>query len=274
MKEDKLENAQEVRPPQSSILIQFHKDVRKPHRRVDPCFMTGKGCVYREVIDEAIKERKKRDEYAGFMIMPFRHNVKVFFYNCLAPFFENNYGDSTTPLKLQIGDEVPRPGVVVCEGICKRIQESDFVVVDISLPNDNVFYEFGLAYGMGQKIIVICHHAASWGQKMSEWLGRAGCTVYRYIDLEPLSQIKFDVTKHIWRAGGQGSTQYTSDGGKGDSEILLYQHAANWPPGWEASSEAVNYAVNSPWLEFFSRHHSRIWHPCEVCHWAGNASHH
>jgi hypothetical protein len=252
MPEDRPGDAQAARLPRNSFLIQFHDDVQKPHRRVDPCFMTGKGCVYREVIDEAIRERKMRRDFLGFMIMPFRHNVKVFFHNCLAPFFENNYGDATEPLSLKIGDEVPRPGVVICEGICKRIQESDFVVVDISLPNDNVFYEFGLAYGIGQKIVVICHHIASWGRKMSEWLGTAGCNVYSYMDLEPISQTKFEVTKHIWRMDAQGPTRYVNDSGKGESNILLYQHATKCYPGWEPSSEnANNITADSLWPDPF-----------------------
>lgn len=134
----------------------FLEKVGVRHRGVDPCFMTGQGCVYAEVIKRTLDDRK--DYRAGFTLMPFRQNLKVFFKNCLYPFFESNYGCPEHKGKiLQLGDQVRRPGVIVCEGICKRIQESDFIVADISVPNANVFYELGLAYGIGQKILLIHH---------------------------------------------------------------------------------------------------------------------
>jgi hypothetical protein len=51
----------------------FLEMVRQRHERVNPCFMTGKGCIYTDQIDQALDERKKSDgACAGFMIMPFR----------------------------------------------------------------------------------------------------------------------------------------------------------------------------------------------------------
>ena len=69
----------------------FLEKVRQRHGRVDPCFMTGKGCVYTDQIDEALRTRKKNEQVKGFMIMPFRPRLQVFFGNCLRPFFESNY---------------------------------------------------------------------------------------------------------------------------------------------------------------------------------------
>jgi hypothetical protein len=44
---------------------------------------------------------------------------------------------------------------IVCQNICKKIQESRLVVADISEDNPNVFYEIGLAHGMGQEVWLI-----------------------------------------------------------------------------------------------------------------------
>lgn len=180
----------------------FYSKIRRPHNRVDPCFMTGKGCVYTEVIDRTLKENRNKNKYTAFAIMPLRQNLGVFYQNCLVPFFKGNYSTSTAsnPETLEIGrgDQIRRPGVIICEGICKRIQESNFVIADISLPNPNVFYELGLAYGIGQKLVVICHHEAKFGETTSNDLKNADCLVHFYTDLEPIRVERFDVSQHIW----------------------------------------------------------------------------
>jgi hypothetical protein len=150
----------------------FRTAVRQQHSRVDPCFMTGKGCVYRDTIDRELKDRSKSGCCSGFMVMPFRENLDVFYKNTLVPFFEANYSQETSQMSIRVlrADQVRRPGIIICEGICKRIQESDFIVADISLPNDNVFYELGLAYGIGQKILAIHHSTAEFGKTMRHTL--------------------------------------------------------------------------------------------------------
>lgn len=191
------------------------------HRRVDPCFMTGKGCVYTEVIDRAIKDRRlKRDDeagrYIGFSVMPFRKNLDVFFRNCLEPYFKGAYNGS---IILQHADEVRRPGIIICEGICKRIQESDFVTIDVSLPNPNVFYELGLAYGMGHKIVVIRHQGAPFGEEMADHLQRMGCHSFAYHDLDPISKDDIDRSQNVWR-----NTTVDPDLGQDPPRMLFYEH--------------------------------------------------
>lgn len=184
--------------------VEFRRLVRAHHKRVDPCFMTGKGCVYTDIIDREIHDRENTEEVNGFMIMPFRQNVGVFFNNCLRPFFRSNYGDGGA-IQLDRADQVRRPGVIICEGICKRIQASDFIVVDISAPNANVFYELGLAYGINQKVIVIYHDKSEFGRNMATYFkDDNNCRCYPYHDLDPIRIEDFVASQYIWKSQADG----------------------------------------------------------------------
>jgi hypothetical protein len=192
----------------------FFIEIGRVHDRVKPCFMTGKGCVYGDRIEDTLGERRKGaqnegDErpWRGFVIMPFRPNLKVFLENCLKPFFQANYGPEggaqadagakRTVCLLERGDEVSRPGIVICEGICRRIQEADFIVADVSVSNDNVFYELGLAYGIGHKIAVIHQANAPFGKHCVEDL--LGCQAFVYKDLALIKDSEFEVSTHFWQ---------------------------------------------------------------------------
>lgn len=194
----------------------FLGKVRQRHGRVDPCFMTGKGCVYTDQIDEALRTRKKDGQVRGFMIMPFRPRLRVFFENCLRPFFAANYdaicegkgpqAGQQPGIVLETADAVARPGIIVCEGICKRIQEADFVVADISVPNDNVFYELGLAYGIGSKIILIHQDKAHFGAQRANYFRKneGEHVVKRYQNLDMIEGEHFKVSEYIWRREPSG----------------------------------------------------------------------
>jgi hypothetical protein len=140
----------------------FFEIIKSPPMQVNPCFMTGRACVYSQQIENKVNiNSQDKKEHEGFVIMPFRPNISLYFKNCLKPFIEETYKiknserEDIKTVKVNTASQVRRPGVIICEGICKRIQESDFVVIDLSLPNSNVFYEFGLAYGLDQKIVII-----------------------------------------------------------------------------------------------------------------------
>jgi hypothetical protein len=185
----------------SSRTSPFDGRLDEEHRRVDPCFMTGKGCVYTSVIDKTLRDRKNATprRYAGFSVMPFRKNLYVFFDSCLKPYFTAAHDGR---MDLERADEVKRPGIIICEGICKRIQASDFVTVDVSLPNSNVFYELGLAFGMSHKILVLHHHEASFGKKMAEAFQDMDCRPFAYHDLDALDAPEgpdFEARTNIWR---------------------------------------------------------------------------
>jgi len=48
-----------------------------------------------------------------------------------------------------------RLGSIMCQGICKEIMESTFILADLTKPNPNVYYELGLAYGLNKNIIFL-----------------------------------------------------------------------------------------------------------------------
>lgn len=195
----------------TSEVNEFIQRTSKSHRRINPCFMNGKGCVYTEQIDREIERRKsggrtksdkcERDKscVAGFMVIPFQPNISTFFDLCLKRYICSTYPTENTNIDIVRADQVRRTGYVICEKICKKIQESDFVVVDVSIPNANVFYELGLAYGIDQKIILIYHHKSIFGKKVSEYFHEAGCRAFEYYDLNPITVDQFPLSTHVWK---------------------------------------------------------------------------
>lgn len=214
---------------------EFRKRVMKgePHGRVDPCFMTGKGCVYSDIINREIADRHARNCCGGFLVTPFRNNLKVFLRNSLRPYFENHYrhppegGDPEArpdrdrpTMLLETAEEVRRPGIIICEGICKRVQQSDFIVVDLSISNANVFYELGLAYGMNHKIVLIYQNTgkeSSFGNQVATYLNAKS---YSYPNLLPIKLNDFAVSKIIWRRNPADNAPLSRN------KIVIYEHLA------------------------------------------------
>jgi len=117
-------------------------DPAKPVMR--RCFMTGKQCIFSSQIQDSEKDN-------AFAIMPMRPNFEAFYQWSLKPFLL----EGCKIKNIQIADEVRDIGYIICEKICRKIQESDLVLVEISLPNPNVFYEFGLACGINRPVVLM-----------------------------------------------------------------------------------------------------------------------
>jgi nucleoside 2-deoxyribosyltransferase len=125
------------------------------------CFMTGKQCIFSSVISTKTSQKSnsrqvknpKKKELNFFIIMPFKPNLETFYQWSLKPFLLQHY--RLQDHNIQRADEVLDMGYVVCEKICKKIQEADIVFADISVENPNVFYEIGLAYGLERPVILI-----------------------------------------------------------------------------------------------------------------------
>jgi len=143
----------------------------------------------------------RRGEIAGFNVRPFQPNVEAAHRLSVERFLTGNYSTSEWKLRLGEADKVRRTGYVVCERICRRIQASDFVIVDISAPNANVFYELGLAYGIDQKILVIHQEGSDFGQRAATCLKEGGCRAFQYKGLDPIRSEDLVVSNFLWTRG-------------------------------------------------------------------------
>jgi len=124
-----------------------------PSRIVKRCFITGKQCIFSSLINENRASRPLEDKNLTiFVIMPLKANFETFYQWSLKPYLqylginENN---------IRKADDIIDMGYIVCEKICKKIQESDLIIADISVDNTNVFYELGLAYGLERPILLL-----------------------------------------------------------------------------------------------------------------------
>lgn len=216
-------------PNEDTYTKEFYKKISEPHRRVDPCFMTGKGCVYTEIIDKELERHKDENSYEGFMIIPFRPNMETFFDLCLKRFVSVHYSEKaeeSTEVKsasvcLVRADHVTRTGYVICKKICRKIQESDFVLADVSVPNPNVFYELGLAYGIEHKIVLINHSGSTFGKNVVNYLRQSADHAHRSYEYRDLGKIKpssFKMSDYMWKRDGA-----TNVGSSSEIQITLIE---------------------------------------------------
>jgi hypothetical protein len=122
--------------------------------------MNGKSCVYERVIGERIREMGTPDHpRKAFVIMPFSPDLDALYQWQIVPFIEKGGGGNEVPYqcKVERADDVRQVGYIMCEKICKKIQEADLVVVDLSFDNPNVFYEFGLCAALRKRILPVCY---------------------------------------------------------------------------------------------------------------------
>lgn len=122
------------------------------------CFISGEECQH----------HMKEDPKSVFVISPFGYPFDDIYKRGIVPYVgeiccgevgvelpgEPNEGKD---LKLQLSraDQAFQLGFIMCQRICRRIQNALFVIADVTRPNPNVFYELGLSYGLNKKIILI-----------------------------------------------------------------------------------------------------------------------
>jgi hypothetical protein len=122
------------------------------------CFISGEECQHRTT----------EDPTSVFVISPFGYPFDDIYEKGIKPNVqeitckeievdisgcEDKSINST--LELCRADQAFQLGFIMCQRICKRIQESQFVIADVTKPNPNVFYELGLSYGLNKKIILL-----------------------------------------------------------------------------------------------------------------------
>lgn len=125
------------------------------------CFMNGKSCVYERFINPAHDPRDTGNlAKKAFIIMPFNKKLDALYEWVVYPYLRNG-GPEGAPIESskyapERADDIHNVGYIMCEKICKKIQEADLVVCDVSYSNANVFYELGLSVALRKKILPLC----------------------------------------------------------------------------------------------------------------------
>lgn len=129
----------------------------RDRRVMKRCFMTGKQCIFSSQVAEGANrpavDSGGNIDLSVFMVMPFRPNLETFYRWSLKPFLVQGYGLPET--HVQRADEVRDIGYIVCEKICRKVQEADLILSEVTYSNPNVFYEIGLSYGLNRPIILM-----------------------------------------------------------------------------------------------------------------------
>ncbi len=106
------------------------------------CFITKRECRY----DGPNYETKEI-----FMVSPFGFPYDDLYSYAIVP----NVKEKIKGYKISRADQSLQLGYVMCERICRRILRSSFIIVDLTLPNGNVYYELGLSYGLCKSIGIL-----------------------------------------------------------------------------------------------------------------------
>ncbi len=89
-----------------------------------------------------------------FMVMEFHEPYQSLFEDVIRPIAEKEFG--LAPFK---ADDIFKPGVIL-QDIIEAVTESEIIVVDITPPNQNVFYELGYAHALKKKTILMAERGA------------------------------------------------------------------------------------------------------------------
>jgi hypothetical protein len=95
-------------------------------------------------------------------------------------------------------DDIAKPGALWANAITDAIRSSDFLVVDVTRQNPNVFYELGFAHAMRKPTILITSSEAI-GALPSDLEG------FQYIVYDP-SNLR-DLVNHVQRAAREFVTE-------------------------------------------------------------------
>ena len=144
--------------------------------RLHKCFISEKWCTFERSINNCLALKKNKSNASeddtsdkkvsgkppipkAFVIMPFSEPYDQIFKLQIRPMLSG----IDPPLTVSRADTIMRTGYVMCEKICKQIQEADLVVADITLAKQNVLYELGLAAGLSRRILLMAQDLESKG---------------------------------------------------------------------------------------------------------------
>ena len=162
-------------------------------QRMRRCFMTGKQCIFRpQATGTAVGEPQS----GIFVVMPFRPNLDTFFEWSLKPFLGGLSRYAGEPIRR--ADQISKIGYVMCENICRRIQNAKLVVIDLSVTNANVFYELGLAVGLGKRLLVLCDKGVRQSREYWDAIGIPQERLLRYPSIAQLTSGAKSIEDYEW----------------------------------------------------------------------------
>lgn len=112
------------------------------------CFMTNQECIHELEIRKTRDKpgEDKRSPNGIFIASPFGYP------------YDDLYTKVIKSLKTRTvrrADRAVQLGFVMCQKVCREMRIAEYVMVDITEENPNVYYELGLAFGFGRKIIFV-----------------------------------------------------------------------------------------------------------------------
>lgn len=153
------------------------------------CFMTGEYCSKQTNIQKDRKRLHDKNSINAFVVMNFSNMSDVVYKWRLQSFIESlskylymdgenkklyclptakptqqetqeiekKKWEQVEKVNVIRSDSNPASNYVICNRVCQQLQIADLVIVDVSVENTNVFYEFGMAVALGKMILPICY---------------------------------------------------------------------------------------------------------------------
>lgn len=161
------------------------------------CFVTGELCSKQTNIYKERELLHAKKEINAFVIMNFSEMSDVVYKWKLRSFIEslknhlyldnrnhqiacvekttdtppsegNSKWEEVEKINVIRADTNTASNYIICSRICQQIQIADLIIVDVSVENTNVFYEFGLAAAFGKLILPICYNESFYELKIPE----------------------------------------------------------------------------------------------------------
>lgn len=143
------------------------------NKRIRRCFMSGKKCI-------KYTEHFSPDARRAFVIIPFREEFFDIYEFGILPCLDKKGIEAVNGRESYF-----LSGEYIICNICEEIIKADLVVADLSESNANVYYEFGLAFALRRRCIVLHRKPASFSTRFRNRINSSlGCTSIEYGSIE------------------------------------------------------------------------------------------
>ena len=168
------------------------------------CFMTGELCSKQGRVHREREQLHRGNQINAFVVMNFSdmsdvvykwklrsfiESLKRYLFLKKEPDPENKGQEKTVAIACTANGKKPNDGkkweqveqihviradsntesnYVICDRVCQQMQIADLVIVDVSVENTNVFYEFGMAAAFGKLILPICYSESFYQMKIPQ----------------------------------------------------------------------------------------------------------